>query len=148
LGKVAFRLLRQWLGTRNENVGADYFGAQLTPTMKTLSRFSHFWKDMHAEFELVQTKVPHGQDDVYCSGVDGKKPRLFVVSDEPAMLELIAMLLGKSDCESTGSLSLRGRGWAFEEVLADAMAFQPNVLMFCINRHLCPLIDGVDIEGV
>lgn len=38
---------------------------------------------------------------------NNEKPRLFVVSDVPAMLELISILVSKADCESTGSLSLR-----------------------------------------
>jgi hypothetical protein len=145
LGNVALRLLRQWLGATNKDLDADCFGELLALTMKTLSSVADFWKNVHADFELVQTEVSHGQDDVYGSEANCKKPKLFVVTDEPAVLEVIASLLSKSDCEFAGSLSLRGHGWAFEEVLSDAIAFQPNVLMFCINCHLCPLVDSVDI---
>ena len=142
---VAFRLLRQWLGIAHENIEAQ-LGAQLVAmAMKSLSELSDLWEKTVSDFELLEGDSHWVGKDENSWATRDAKPRVFVVSDETSLLELIPMLLSKTDCEVTGSLSMRGRGWEFGEVLADAIAFQPNALMFCINCHLCPEIDGVDI---
>ena len=112
--------------------------------MKSLSELSELWKPTLSDFELLEGDSSRfGKENSWATR--DAKPRVFVVSDEKTILEYMAELLGARGCETTGSLSLRGKGWAFDEVLADAIAFQPNVLMFCINCHLCPEIGGVDI---
>lgn len=74
-----------------------------------------------------------------------QKSNVFVVSDEAAIVEVIPSMFKKKGCEAFGSIAMRDHEWAYEQVLREAEAFQPDVLMFFSNCHLCPMVNGLDL---
>jgi len=75
------------------------------------------------------------------------KPRIFVVSDESAIVEAIPQMLVAKGFDARGSLSHRNGSWNYEAVLRDAAEFQPTVLFIFYNCHLCPKFDNLDLPS-
>jgi len=76
-----------------------------------------------------------------------RKHRVFVVSDEPAIIEVIPSMFIARGCDAEGSLSLRNGSWAYEKVLREAAEFRPSVLLIFYNCNLCPKVDDLDLPS-
>jgi hypothetical protein len=146
IGAIAYRLHRQWFGAVYEDMDKQTKVALMTIAMTFLPEFVELWTSVNADFQIVEGESEFNLSAVRSHVAKGEtSPRVFVVSSDKAVLEHYPKLLRTRGCEAAGSMSLINCEWAPEEVLADAIAFQPDVLMFSICCHLCPEVNGSDI---
>ena len=76
-----------------------------------------------------------------------RKFRVLVVSGDASNIATLPSVLTTQDCAAIGSLSFRRDGWAYEDVVKDALEFQPNVLLFCKDCNASPVIDDLDLPS-
>lgn len=109
----------------------------------------HHLSDKHRRLDRNELKIAIDESiaNQFQRRFQRAKCRVFVLSDEPVIVETIPQAFIAKGCAALGSLSFRDGSWAYEKVLKEAVEFQPDALFIAFNRSLCPKVDGSDLPS-